>query len=50
MQVLGDGQLGDLVAEEGELRLDSPPAPGPILARHALNQMTTLGVEPRAAD
>jgi hypothetical protein len=50
MHVLGDGQLGDLVAEEGEFRLDSPPAPGRILARHALDQMAKLGVEPRAAD
>ena len=27
VDVLGDGELGDRVAEQGEFRLDAPPAP-----------------------
>ena len=50
VHVLGDGQLGDVVAEQGEFRLDAPAAPGRILARHASDQTANLGVEPRAAD
>ena len=50
VHVLGDGQLGDLVAEQGEFRLDAPAAPGRILASHAPDEVAKLGVEPRAAD
>ena len=35
VHVLGDGQLGDRVAEQGEFRLDAPAPPGGILASHA---------------
>ena len=48
--VLGDGQLGDLVAEQGEFRPDAPAAPRWILARHTPDQTANLGVEPRPAD
>ena len=48
--VLGDGQLGDLVTEQGEFCLDAPAASRRILARHAVDQLAELGVEPRAAD
>ena len=50
MHVLGDGQPGDLVAEEGELRLDAPLAPRRILPRHPSDQLANRGVEPRAPD
>ena len=32
VHVLGDGQLGDLVAEQGQFRPDASAAPGGILA------------------
>jgi hypothetical protein len=35
------------VAEQGEFRLNAPPAPGWILPRHASNEVADLGVEPR---
>jgi hypothetical protein len=47
MHVLGNGQLGDRVAEQGELRLDPPPAPRRILARHAVDQLADLSAKPR---
>src|SRR2546425_12605282 len=37
--VLGDGQLGDLVAEQGEFGLDAAAAPGRILLGHASDQV-----------
>jgi hypothetical protein len=30
VHILGDGQLGDAVAEQGQFRLDAPAAPGRI--------------------
>ena len=50
VHVLGDGQLGDRVAEQGEFRLDAPAPPGGILASHAPDESAKLGVEPRATD
>jgi hypothetical protein len=50
LHVLGNGQLGHGVAEEGEFRLDAAAAPGGILASHAPDEMAKLGVEPRAPD
>ena len=50
LHVLGDGQLGHGVAEEGEFRLDAAAAPGEVLASHAPDELAKLGVEPRAAD
>ena len=47
---LGDRQFGDVVAEEGQLRLDASAAPRRILPRHAADQVAQLGVESRAAD
>jgi rhomboid protease GluP len=49
VHVLGDGQLGDLVAEQGEFRLDAPPAPCRILPRHTSDEAADLGVESRPA-
>ncbi len=39
-----------MVAEEGELRLDAPAAPGGVLTGHASDQVAKLGVELRAAN
>jgi hypothetical protein len=50
VHILGDGQLGDLVAKEGQLRPNAPAAPCRILPRHASDQVAQLGVESRAAD
>ena len=50
VHVLGDGQLGDRVAEQGEFRLDAPAPPGGILASHAPDESAKLGIEPRATD
>jgi hypothetical protein len=50
VHVLGDGQLGDRVAEQGEFGPNAPAAPGGILASHAPDESAKLGVEPRAAD
>jgi hypothetical protein len=50
VHVPGDGELGDMVAEEGELRLDASAAPGGVLSGHASDQVAKLGVELRAAD
>jgi hypothetical protein len=49
-QVLGDGPLGDRVAEQGQLRPNAPAPPRRILARHASDQVAQLGFESRAAD
>jgi hypothetical protein len=45
VHALGDGQLGDLVAEQGEFRLDPPAAPYRILPGHAPDQTPDLGIE-----
>src|SRR6516164_4283130 len=50
VHVLGDGQLGDLVAEQGEFGLDAAAAPGGVFARHASDEVAKLGGELRAAD
>ena len=50
VHVLGDGQLGNLVTKQRELRPNAPAAPGGVLAGHALDQVAKLGVECRAAD
>jgi hypothetical protein len=50
VHVLGDGQLGDLVAEQSEFCADAPAAPGGVLASHAPDEIAKFGVEPRAAD
>jgi hypothetical protein len=50
VHALGDGQLGDLVAKQGQFRLDAPAPPGGILASHAPDELAKLGVEPGAAD
>ena len=49
MHVLGDGQLGDLVAEQGEFGPNAPAAPRRILSCHPPDQLAKLGVEPRTA-
>jgi len=49
VHVLGDGQLGDLVAEQGEFGLDAAAAPGGVFARHASDEVAKLGGELRAA-
>ena len=41
VHVLGDGELGDVVAEKGELRQDAPAAPRWILASHTPDQRPT---------
>jgi hypothetical protein len=50
VHVLGDGQLGDLVAGQREFRLDAAAAPRRILPRHPSDQVAQLGAEPRAPD
>ncbi len=50
MHVLGDGQLGDRVAEQGEFGPNAPAAPRRILSCHPPDQLAKLGVEPRTAD
>jgi hypothetical protein len=50
VHVLGDGQLGDLVSQECELRLDAPPTPGRVVQCQAPDQMANVRVEQRAAD
>jgi hypothetical protein len=50
VHVLADGQLRDLVTEQGQFRLDAPPAPRWILPRHASDQVAQLGVERWATD
>jgi hypothetical protein len=49
VHVPGDREFGDVVSEQGEFRLDAPPAPGRILPRHASDEAADLGVEPRPA-
>jgi hypothetical protein len=43
--MLGDGQLGDAVAEQGQFRLDAPAAPGRSLPGHLAVQVANLGVK-----
>ena len=52
LHVLGDGQLGNLVPKQRELRPDPPPAPrgGFFAARVCKDELAELGGEPRAAD
>jgi hypothetical protein len=50
MHVLGDRDVGDVVSEEGEFRLDAPAAPGGIVPSHLADQVANLGGELRAAD
>jgi hypothetical protein len=50
VHVLRDGEFGDAVAEQGQLRPNAPAAPRRILPRHASDQVAQLGVESRAAD
>src|SRR5262245_28054416 len=50
VHVLGDGQLGDLMAEQSEFRLDAAPAPGRVVPSHPVDQLANLGGELRAAD
>src|SRR5207245_7586745 len=46
--VLGNGEPGDLIAEEPEFGLDPPPAPGRILSGHAADQRADLKIDRRA--
>ena len=49
--VLGDGELGDLIAEKAEFSLDPAPAPGRVFAGHAADQVPEgSGAQGRAAD
>ena len=45
-----NGQLGDFVAEQCELRSNASAAPRRMFPRHASDQVAQLGVESRAAD
>jgi hypothetical protein len=47
-QVLGNGELGDLIAEEAEFGLDPAPAPGWVLSGHAADERAELKIERRA--
>jgi len=46
--VLGNGEPGDLIAEEPEFGLDPAPAPGRILSGHAADQRADLKIDRRA--
>jgi hypothetical protein len=46
--VLGNGELSNLIAEEPEFGLDPAPAPGRILSGHAADQRAKLKIERRA--
>ena len=46
--VLGNGEPGDLVAEEPEFGLDPAPAPGWVLSGHAADQRAEFKIERRA--
>jgi hypothetical protein len=50
VHVLGDREFGDVVSEQGELRLDAPAPPRGIFASHPPDQLANLGVEPWPAD
>jgi hypothetical protein len=45
--VLGDGEGGDIIAEEAEFGLNPAPAPGGVFAGHASNQGADLEVDRR---
>jgi hypothetical protein len=45
--VLGDGEGGDIIAEEAEFGLNPAPAPGGAFAGHAANQGADLEVDRR---
>jgi hypothetical protein len=47
-QVLGNGELGDLIAEEAEFGLDPAPAPGRVFSGHAADERAELKIERRA--
>jgi len=47
--VLGNGQLGDLIAEEPEFGWDPTPAPGWVFSGHAADQRAKLKIERGAA-
>jgi hypothetical protein len=46
--VLGNGELGDLIAEETEFGLDPTPAPGRVRSGHVADQRAKLKIERRA--
>src|SRR3989442_8010214 len=46
--VLGDGELGDFLAQEPEFGLDSAPAPGRVHSGHAADQRAEFKIERRA--
>ena len=46
--VLGNGELGELIAEEAEFGLDPAPAPGGVFAGHAADQGPEPKLERRA--
>ena len=46
--VLGNGKLGNLIAEEAEFGLDPTPAPGGVLSGHAADQRAEFKIERRA--
>jgi hypothetical protein len=46
--VLGNGKLGDLIAEEAKFGLDPTPAPGGVLSGHAADQRAEFKIERRA--
>jgi hypothetical protein len=46
--VLGNGELGNLIAEEAEFGLDPAPAPGRVVAGNTADQRTELKIELRA--
>jgi len=46
--VLGNGEPGDLIAEEPEFSLDPAPAPGWVLSGHAADQRAEFKIERRA--
>ena len=46
--VLGNGEPGDLIAEEPEFGLDPAPAPGRVLSGHAADQRADVAVDRRA--
>ena len=48
LHVLGNGELGNLIAEEAEFGLDPAPAPSGVFAGHAADQCAELKIERRA--
>ena len=45
--VLGNGEVGDLIAEKAEFGLDPAPAPGRVFSGHATDQCAELKIERR---